>query len=133
MFTTQTPLVEIKDALCSHDNYCDDIKLYFKDYNTMTYGEAINNFEENYHKDKLMNGRFIVNLNLLAKYNDISINDRLLRVVMKYDIMRNMQLLFLWRKIKNFPNISKSVKENIVNKIRGTLPKAEKQGDWDYD
>jgi len=132
MFTRETTLTEIRDALECTDNYCEDIQNYFSNYENMLYGEAIDKFKENILIDRLTPGRVIVNLVVLSKYNEKSINDELIFLLLINRAISHMQGLLIWRKIKNLSNISNEAKHQVILAIKGKLPNAEKEDEWKH-
>ena len=125
---------EIQGVLEERGGYCPEIANFLGDWSEMTIQTVIDKFSTKTEdvSDIVVVGRVIVAIDVIGELFTEDENDVLLRLLIDKKI-RNMQMLFLWRKIKNRHNISKETKEYIISKIKGTLPKAEKEGDWDYE
>ena len=132
IFTKDTLFSEVQIPLNDCGSYCTDIHNYLGDWSKMTCQDVIDKFRNDKANDVLMNGRILTALVALGEYFDTYVNDELIKILMERNV-RDMKLLMAWRKFKNFPNISIEVKEMIISHLDGKLPKAEKQGDWDYE
>jgi len=131
MFNRDTPLSEVKDELIARSNYCDEIAEYFSDYEGMSYGDAMDRWNDGPSGDSHYNSWIITNLVVLGRDNSTEINDQVMHMMVDKGVA-HARLLMLWRVAKNFTNASTEAKLYVANSVKGTLPKMERAEDWSF-
>jgi len=130
MFTKDTELYYIKQALLAREGFCADVEAFFSDYMHLTYGEAIAKIDAE-STDEYAVSWMLNNAVLLGKDNSPDINAWVIEILFKHKV-GNMQILLLWRKLKNTPLVPTESKYLIIENIRGTLPTIERKGEWEF-
>ena len=128
-----TAMDDVKTSLGAHNAWCPDVDVFLSDHANLNYTQAINKYRAVVRSKKSNRGVISQLTNcvaLLSEQNETKINDLLLGVLLETEI--GLRLLILWRQIKNYDNISDSVKIEIIEYLRGTLPKAIQEDEWTH-
>lgn len=131
MFYRDTPLAEIKEALIERAGFCAEIEEYFKDYQGMTYGDALDRWVAEPNGDSTTDSWVLNNAALLGMDNSLEVNDVIVELLIVREITK-AKILMLWRQMKNIPNVSTAAKYRLLTHLKGTLPKMEKPTDWSF-
>lgn len=131
LFTKDTELYYIKQALLARDGFCAPVKDFFKPYMHLTYDEALDEINTN-ASDEFVCAWMLSNLKLLGKDNTVAINDKIITMLVEHKVS-DMQALNLWRQYRHTQAISIETKYFIIKQLRGKLLATETKNEWEFD